>query len=150
MVQIHSFGWKFGVQLTVMYMLIKGLMMSVLGLIKLSYCKKSLGIDGTACQTMGTIAQTPWAVCACGVLCVPTATHCNTLQRTATHCNALQRTATHCNTLQHTATHCNTLQHTATHCNTLQHTATHCNTLQHTATRWRVCAGVVSCVGALV
>ena len=57
---IRNFGWRFGVQMAVMYMLVKGLMMSVLGLIKLSYCKKSLGIDGTACQTMGTIAQTPW------------------------------------------------------------------------------------------
>jgi len=58
----RNFGWKFGVQLTVMYLLVKGLMMSVLGLIKLSYCKKTLGIDGTACQTMGTIASTPWAI----------------------------------------------------------------------------------------
>jgi hypothetical protein len=59
---LRNFGWRFGVQIAVMYMLVKGLMMSVLGLIKLSYCKKSLGIDGTACQTMGTIASTPWAV----------------------------------------------------------------------------------------
>jgi len=59
---LRNFGWKFGVQMAVMYLLVKGLMMSVLGLIKLSYCKKSLGIDGTACQTMGTIAQTPWAI----------------------------------------------------------------------------------------
>jgi len=59
---MRSFGWKFGVQLTVMYLLVKGLMMSVLGLIKLSYCKKTLGIGGTACQTMGTIASTPWAI----------------------------------------------------------------------------------------
>ena len=44
------------------YLLVKGILMSVLGLIKLSYCKKSLGIDGTACQTMGVIAQTPWAI----------------------------------------------------------------------------------------
>ena len=44
------------------YMLVKGLMLSTLGLIKLSYCKKSLGIDGSACQTMGAIAQAPWAI----------------------------------------------------------------------------------------
>ena len=58
----RNFGWRFGVQMVVMYALVKGLMMSVLNLIKLSYCKKSLGIDGTACQTMGTIASTPWAI----------------------------------------------------------------------------------------
>jgi len=58
----RNFGWRFAVQMATMYALVKGLMMSVLGLIKLSYCKKSLGIDGTACQTMGTIASTPWAI----------------------------------------------------------------------------------------
>ena len=47
--------------------------------------------------------------------CVPTATYCNTLQRTATHSNVLQHTATYCNTLQRTATHCsNVLQHSMT------------------------------------
>jgi len=59
---LRNFGWRFGVQLVVMYLLVKGLMMSVLGLIKLSFCKKSLGIDGTQCQLMGTIASTPWAM----------------------------------------------------------------------------------------
>jgi folate/biopterin transporter len=59
---LRNFGWRFGVQMSVMYMLVKGLMMSVLGLIRLSYCKKTLGIDGMKCQTMGTIAQTPWAI----------------------------------------------------------------------------------------
>jgi hypothetical protein len=59
---LRNFGWKFGVQIAVMYLLVKGLMMSTVGLIKLSYCKKSLGIDGTACQMMGTIAGTPWAM----------------------------------------------------------------------------------------
>eukprot|EP00290_Baffinella_frigidus_P011892 CAMPEP_0180150054 /NCGR_PEP_ID=MMETSP0986-20121125/21212_1 /TAXON_ID=697907 /ORGANISM="non described non described, Strain CCMP2293" /LENGTH=519 /DNA_ID=CAMNT_0022096899 /DNA_START=162 /DNA_END=1718 /DNA_ORIENTATION=- len=33
-----------------------------MGLVRLSYCKKSLGVDGTACQTMGAIASTPWAI----------------------------------------------------------------------------------------
>ena len=59
---LRNFGWRFGVQMSVMYLLVKGMMMSVIGLIQLSYCKKSLGVDGTACQTMGTIAQTPWAI----------------------------------------------------------------------------------------
>ena len=59
---LRNFGWRFAVQMSVMYLLVKGLMMSVLGLIRLSFCKKSLGIDGTACQTMGTIASTPWAI----------------------------------------------------------------------------------------
>eukprot|EP00286_Rhodomonas_abbreviata_P018291 CAMPEP_0181310308 /NCGR_PEP_ID=MMETSP1101-20121128/12516_1 /TAXON_ID=46948 /ORGANISM="Rhodomonas abbreviata, Strain Caron Lab Isolate" /LENGTH=570 /DNA_ID=CAMNT_0023416927 /DNA_START=15 /DNA_END=1727 /DNA_ORIENTATION=+ len=59
---IAAFGWRFTVQLTVMYLLVKGIMMTVLALIRLSYCKKTLGIDGTACQTMGAIAQTPWAI----------------------------------------------------------------------------------------
>jgi hypothetical protein len=59
---MRNFGWRFGVQMAVMYMLVKGLMMSVIGLIKLSFCKKSLGIDGTQCQLMGTIAATPWAM----------------------------------------------------------------------------------------
>ncbi|EKX41892.1 hypothetical protein GUITHDRAFT_74385 [Guillardia theta CCMP2712] len=45
-----------------MYLLVKGLMLSVLGLVKLSYCKKTLKIDGSACQTMMVISSTPWAI----------------------------------------------------------------------------------------
>jgi hypothetical protein len=44
------------------YIGIKGLLLSILGQVRLSYCKKTLGIDGTACQTLGAIAGTPWAV----------------------------------------------------------------------------------------
>lgn len=59
---IGNFGWRIAVMMGVNYLLIKGLMMSVLGLIRLSYCKKTLGINGTQCQTMQAIAQTPWAI----------------------------------------------------------------------------------------
>jgi BT1 family len=44
------------------YIGVKGLLLSILGQVRLSYCKKTLGIDGTACQTLGAIAGTPWAV----------------------------------------------------------------------------------------
>jgi hypothetical protein len=44
------------------YIGIKGLLLSILGQVRLSFCKKTLGIDGTACQTLGAIAGTPWAV----------------------------------------------------------------------------------------
>lgn len=47
-----NFGWKFCVQIAVMYMLVKGLMSATLNLLRLSYCKKTLGVDGTACQTL--------------------------------------------------------------------------------------------------
>ena len=57
-----NFGWRFAIQMTVMYLLVKGLMLSVLGLVKLSYCKKTLKIDGSACQTMMVISSTPWAI----------------------------------------------------------------------------------------
>lgn len=45
-----------------MYIVVKGVLNSVIGLVQLSYCKKTLMIDGTACQTMGAIATTPWAI----------------------------------------------------------------------------------------
>ncbi len=45
-----------------MYFGVKGLLLSATSLARLSYCKKSLHIDGTACQTMGAIASTPWAL----------------------------------------------------------------------------------------
>ncbi len=45
-----------------MYILVKGVLNSTMGLVQLSYCKKTLEIDGTACQTMGAIASTPWAI----------------------------------------------------------------------------------------
>ena len=44
------------------YVGIKGLLSSILGQVRLSFCKKTLNIDGTACQTLGAIAGTPWAV----------------------------------------------------------------------------------------
>ena len=45
-----------------MYYGVKGLLLSIAGLGRLAYCKKSLKIDGGACQTMGAIASTPWAI----------------------------------------------------------------------------------------
>eukprot|EP00283_Hemiselmis_rufescens_P025926 CAMPEP_0173441318 /NCGR_PEP_ID=MMETSP1357-20121228/23893_1 /TAXON_ID=77926 /ORGANISM="Hemiselmis rufescens, Strain PCC563" /LENGTH=550 /DNA_ID=CAMNT_0014406887 /DNA_START=22 /DNA_END=1670 /DNA_ORIENTATION=+ len=59
---LSNFGWRFAIQMGVMYTIVKGILSSVIGLVQLSYCKKSLHIDGTACQTMGAIAQTPWAI----------------------------------------------------------------------------------------
>ena len=44
------------------YLFVKGLLNAVLGLIKLSYCKKTLDIDGNDCQTMMAVAGTPWAI----------------------------------------------------------------------------------------
>ncbi|KAJ1469426.1 hypothetical protein T484DRAFT_1851813 [Baffinella frigidus] len=55
------------------YVLVKGLLEAILGLMKLSYCKKTLNIDGNACQktlnidgiacqTMMAVAGTPWAI----------------------------------------------------------------------------------------
>ena len=49
-------------QIGIMYVCVKGLLNSTLGLVKLSYCKKTLHIDGNACQTMGSIAMTPWSI----------------------------------------------------------------------------------------
>ncbi len=34
----------------------------MMSLIKLSYCKKTLNIDGNACQTMVSVSMTPWAI----------------------------------------------------------------------------------------
>ena len=45
-----------------MYVCVKGLLNSTLGLVRLSYCKKTLNIDGNACQTMSSIAMTPWSI----------------------------------------------------------------------------------------
>jgi hypothetical protein len=59
---LANFGWRFAIQLSIMYMVVKGILNSVVGLVQLSYCKKTLMIDGTACQTMGAIASTPWAI----------------------------------------------------------------------------------------
>jgi folate/biopterin transporter len=58
----HNFGWRFAVQIGIMYVCVKGLLNSTLGLVKLSYCKKTLKIDGNACQTMSSIAMTPWSI----------------------------------------------------------------------------------------
>mmetsp|Transcript_12405 Transcript_12405/g.19551 ORF Transcript_12405/g.19551 Transcript_12405/m.19551 type:complete len:548 (+) Transcript_12405:195-1838(+) len=59
---VHNFGMKFAIQIGVMYLCVKGSLNSVMGLIKLSYCKKTLNIDGNACQTMMSVAMTPWAI----------------------------------------------------------------------------------------
>ncbi len=58
----HHFGWEFAIMTISTYIGIKGLLLSILGQVRLSFCKKTLGIDGTACQTLGAIAGTPWAV----------------------------------------------------------------------------------------
>ena len=59
---VQNFGWKFCVLIAVMYYGVKGVVLSVTRMVQLSYCKKSLHIDGIACQTMGVIAATPWAL----------------------------------------------------------------------------------------
>ena len=46
----------------IMYLLVKGVLASTVGLIQLPYCKKTLNVDGTSCQTMGLIAHSPWAM----------------------------------------------------------------------------------------
>jgi hypothetical protein len=48
--------------MSVMYLLVKGVLSSTVGLVRLSYCKKTLKVDGSKCQTMGVIASTPWAM----------------------------------------------------------------------------------------
>jgi hypothetical protein len=58
----HNFGWRFAIQIGIMYVCVKGLLMSTLGLVKLSYCKKTLHVDGNACQTMSAIGSTPWSI----------------------------------------------------------------------------------------
>ncbi len=58
----HHFGWKFAIMIMSTYIGIKGLLLSILSQVRLSYCKKSLHINGNACQTLGVIASTPWAV----------------------------------------------------------------------------------------
>jgi hypothetical protein len=57
-----NFGWKFVGMIVCNYFGVKGLLLSIMGLLRLSYCKKTLGIDGSQCQTMGAIAMTPWAI----------------------------------------------------------------------------------------
>ena len=46
----------------IMYLLVKGVLASTVGLIQLPYCKKTLKVDGTSCQTMGVISHAPWAM----------------------------------------------------------------------------------------
>ena len=58
---ISNFGGSF-VGMIVCNYLVKGLLQSILGLARLSYCKKTLGVDGAQCQTIGAIASTPWAI----------------------------------------------------------------------------------------
>jgi predicted MFS family arabinose efflux permease len=48
--------------MAIMYLLVKGVLASTVGLIQLPYCKKTLKVDGTSCQTMGVIAHAPWAM----------------------------------------------------------------------------------------
>jgi hypothetical protein len=58
----NNFGWRFAVQISVMYMLVKGVMHATIYMTQLPFCKKTLGVDGADCQTMGAIAATPWAI----------------------------------------------------------------------------------------
>ena len=58
---VGNFGSDFACIIGVNYFCVKGMLLSIMGLVRLSYCKKSLGVDGTACQTMGAIASTPFA-----------------------------------------------------------------------------------------
>ena len=59
---ISNFGGQFVGMIVCNYFGVKGLLLSIMGLVRLSYCKKSLGIDGSQCQTIGAIASTPWAI----------------------------------------------------------------------------------------
>jgi hypothetical protein len=58
----RSFGWRFSVQLAVMYLLVKGVVNSGMALVMLPFCQKTLGVSGENCQTLGAIAATPWAL----------------------------------------------------------------------------------------
>ena len=58
----RNFGWRFAVQISVMYMLVKGIMHATIHLTQLPFCKKTLHVDSSDCQTMGAIAYTPWAI----------------------------------------------------------------------------------------
>ena len=57
-----NFGWRFAIQMSVMYMLVKGIMHHTIHMTMLPFCKKTLHVDGGDCQTMGTIAAFPWAI----------------------------------------------------------------------------------------
>eukprot|EP00802_Teleaulax_amphioxeia_P010046 Tamp_10071.p1 GENE.Tamp_10071~~Tamp_10071.p1 ORF type:complete len:642 (+),score=101.05 Tamp_10071:129-1928(+) len=59
---LANFGGKFVGMIVCNYLGVKGLLLSIMGLVRLSYCKKTLGVDGTQCQTIGAIASTPWAI----------------------------------------------------------------------------------------
>jgi len=59
---VANFGWKFCTMIVCNYLAVKGLLLSAMGLVRLSYCKKTLGIDGAACQTVAAISSTPWAI----------------------------------------------------------------------------------------
>ena len=59
---VSNFGGRFVGMIICNYLGVKGLLLSIMGLVRLSYCKKTLGIDGAQCQTMGAIASTPWAI----------------------------------------------------------------------------------------
>ena len=47
---VGNFGSDFACIIGVNYFCVKGMLLSIMGLVRLSYCKKSLGVDGTACQ----------------------------------------------------------------------------------------------------
>lgn len=59
---VANFGPKFTVMIGCNYLFVKGMLLSIMGLVRLSYCKKTLGVDGAACQTLGAIGSTPWAI----------------------------------------------------------------------------------------
>ena len=59
---VQHFGWKFTVQLSVMYVLVKGVLNSGIYLVMLPFCQKTLSVSGEDCQTLGAIAGTPFAL----------------------------------------------------------------------------------------
>jgi len=59
---VANFGWRFALMIGTNYLCVKGLLLGVTGGVRLSYCKKTLRIDGTQCQLMGAISATPWAI----------------------------------------------------------------------------------------
>ena len=59
---VRDFGWRFTIQLLVMYLLVKGVMNSGIYLVTLPFCQKVLGVTGEDCQTLSAIAATPWAL----------------------------------------------------------------------------------------
>ena len=49
-------------QISVFYLLIRGIMHATIHMTQLPFCKKVVHVDGSDCQTMGAIAAAPWAI----------------------------------------------------------------------------------------